>query len=326
MPARVLLQVGAAGDDVADVQDRLIRAGFEVPAHEHGSFGPATTEAVRRFQAARGLRPDGVCGPQTWAALVEAGFQLGERVLYHHEPMLRGDDVATLQHRLGELGFDAGRVDGIFGPDTLAAVTDFQRNAGLASDGMCGPVTVDALRRLRSRGDGSPVAGVRERETLRRRPPTVAGVRVVIGEPGGLGALARAVERTLSQAGARPAVLHHPDPSALAAMVNALGVEAYLGLSLDPEVEGVLSSFYAAHGFESAGGRQLAGLVQREVTGGLGLPDLGIRGMALPILRETRMPAVICEVGPATVVVERATVIADGLARALAAWTATPCA
>ena len=32
--------------------------------------------------------------------------------------MLRGDDVAELQVRLAQLGFNPGRIDGIFGPAT----------------------------------------------------------------------------------------------------------------------------------------------------------------------------------------------------------------
>ena len=44
--------------------------------------------------------------------------------------MLRGDDVAELQQDLGALGFDAGRVDGIFGPRTKDALEQFQRNIG----------------------------------------------------------------------------------------------------------------------------------------------------------------------------------------------------
>ena len=80
---------------------------------------------MRPFQEHRGLRSDGVCGPQTWSALVEAGRVLGDRLLYYRNPMLRGDDVATLQRQLGALGFDAGRVDGIFGsaPTTRCATS-----------------------------------------------------------------------------------------------------------------------------------------------------------------------------------------------------------
>ena len=52
--------------------------------------------------------------------------------------MLRGDDVAELQQRLSAFGFDTGRVDGIFGDMTSAALGEFQRNAGVPVDGIAG--------------------------------------------------------------------------------------------------------------------------------------------------------------------------------------------
>ena len=76
-----------------------------------------------------------MCGPQTWNALVDAGWQLGDRLLYERSPMLRGDDVADLQVRLGGLGFLDDRVDAILGPRTRRALEDFQRNSGLTVDG-----------------------------------------------------------------------------------------------------------------------------------------------------------------------------------------------
>ena len=45
--------------------------------------------------------------------------------------------------------------------------------------------------------------------------------------------------------------------------------------------------------------------------------------MSLPLLRETRMPAVICEIGPASVMVERSAVIARAIADSLAEWVDT---
>ena len=104
-----------------------------------GVYCAATDAAVRAFQAAHGLPPDGVCDEPTWTALVEASWALGDRLLAYRTPDdLRGDDVAELQRRLGRLGFDAGRVDGIFGPLTARALAEFQRNSGLHPDGICG--------------------------------------------------------------------------------------------------------------------------------------------------------------------------------------------
>src|SRR4029079_6401139 len=91
------------------------------------------------------------------------GFVLGDRLLYLQSPNLRGDDVGALQHTLNRLGFDAGREDGILGPETAGALKEFQRNAGLTVDGVSGPATLDAFRRVGRMAAGS-VAAVRERE------------------------------------------------------------------------------------------------------------------------------------------------------------------
>ena len=161
---------GSDGEPVRDLQRRLGRAGFDAAADETGRFGPATVDAVRRFQAARGLAVDGTCGNQTWNALVEAGYRLGDRLLYHRTPMLRGDDVADLQGQLGNLGFFADRIDGIFGPLSAAATVDFQRNAGLTSDAICGPETVAALERVGGRPRHAVKGGLMDRERLRAGP------------------------------------------------------------------------------------------------------------------------------------------------------------
>lgn len=294
--------------------------------HEPGApgvFDAGTEEAVRAFQQARGLRADGVCGSETWSALVEAGYRLGDRLLFLRHPMLRGDDVATVQRRLGTLGFDPGKVDGKFGPVTARALTDFQRNVGLTVDAICGPTTLLALERLGSRCDGPlSVAAVRELELLRSAPRTLDGRRIAVGDGGGVGALAGAVARVLLARGALVTVTQHPEPSEQAAEANALGVDVFLGFVLDPEADGVSTAFYAGHRYESPAGRRLAELVQEHVPLALDLKDGGARGMALSVLLETRMPAVLCELGPAPLVVERTAELAEAFGEVLAAWAA----
>ena len=46
-------------------------------------------------------------------------------------------------------------------------------------------------------------------------------------------------------------------------------------------------------------------------------------GMSLPVLRETRMPAVLCELGPPAVVVGRGAELACAFSRALERWVHT---
>jgi len=52
-----------------------------------------------------------------------------------------GDDVRGWQQWVGSHGFDAGPVDGIFGPLTRAGTVAFQEANGLAGDGIAGPDT-----------------------------------------------------------------------------------------------------------------------------------------------------------------------------------------
>lgn len=62
-PARRTLRKGDRGEDVAELQRRLLC----LPAD--GIFGPATEAAVKAFQTSAGLKVDGVVGPRTWAAI-----------------------------------------------------------------------------------------------------------------------------------------------------------------------------------------------------------------------------------------------------------------
>ncbi|MHB8671849.1 MAG: peptidoglycan-binding protein [Acidimicrobiales bacterium] len=307
---------------MADLQRRLAEVGTPSPQEEYGSYGPGTEEAVRSFQAKRGLRIDGICGRQTWGGLVEAGFRLGDRLLYLTTPMQRGDDIAALQRHLGALGFDAGRVDGIFGDRTQRALMDFQRNAGLTVDATCGPATILAIERLGGRAASADhVARVREREELRRGPGTLRDRRVAVGEPGGLGALARAVAHALQEAGAQVVTLHAAEGSDQAAQANGADAEVYLGLA--PADDGCLTAYYSGHGYESAGGRRLAECLQVEIAPLLGRTVAEPEGMALPVLRETRMPAVLCELGPPSALVSRSQAIALACRRGVACWAET---
>jgi len=53
--------------------------------------------------------------------------------------------VTGVQARLVNMGFDAGAVDGVYGPRTKAAVIAFQAKMGLTEDGIVGKKTQDNL-------------------------------------------------------------------------------------------------------------------------------------------------------------------------------------
>ena len=174
-----LYRSGDQGAPVRDIQGRLSALGFAA-GEEPGSFGPATRAAVVAFQRDQGLDPDGIVGPDTWRALVGAGFRLGDRLLYRRIPMMRGDDVAELQRRLNALGFDTGKVDGIFGADTLAGLLDFQANRRLPEDGIAGREVSTELE-LVARATAKPGReGVREQQWLAELPSNLVGQRIYV--------------------------------------------------------------------------------------------------------------------------------------------------
>jgi peptidoglycan hydrolase-like protein with peptidoglycan-binding domain len=131
-------------EQVEAVQRELNRLGHGA-GEVDGLFGPITESAVRRFQQASGLRVDGIVGLQTRRALEArtAGY-LGRGAGYSKRD--GSDRVRGVQRSLNRLGYRAGRVDGLFGPITEAAVRRFQQASGLGVDGIVDPRTTASLR------------------------------------------------------------------------------------------------------------------------------------------------------------------------------------
>ncbi|MGE5391561.1 MAG: peptidoglycan-binding protein [Deltaproteobacteria bacterium] len=134
------------GDDVTAVQAALMANGFN-PGPIDGIFGPRTSAAVASFQAAKGLPATGNVDYQTYAAL---GIECPQtpppcRTLKLTSPYMRGEDIRTVQTILSARGFDPGPVDGIYGPRTSAAVSEFQTAQGLPATGIVDIATYSAL-------------------------------------------------------------------------------------------------------------------------------------------------------------------------------------
>jgi N-acetylmuramoyl-L-alanine amidase len=286
-----ILRVGDHGDAVRDLRARLTDVGF--PLSAGSTYDDATRAAVRGFQEQRGLHVDGVCGPETWGALVESGFRLGDRLLVIRQPMMRGDDVTELQRCLNQLGFDAGRADGILGPDTEGALRAFQRNAGLNVDGVCGPMTLRALAQVGALADGS-VRTVREQDQLRRQPRRLHGERLFVAADPELAVLSEQIARTLRTHGASVVLdTTGDDSSVLAEHANRMEAMAFIGLVVGAET-GARCFYFANAVFHSAGGLCLATRLS-EALAGIGYPIETAAGRTYRILRETRMAAVSCE-------------------------------
>ena len=178
---------------MVEIRASLATLGFLENPDEHLTTGQHVAldvfdddldHAVRAFQQRRGLLVDGIVGEATYRALKEASYRLGARTLAHQfgAPMY-GDDIATLQSRLQDLGFYTALVDGYFGLQTHNALMSYQREYGLAPDGICGPETLRSLYFLGSRVTGGSLHAIREEELVRRSGPRLSGKRIII-DPG----------------------------------------------------------------------------------------------------------------------------------------------
>ncbi|MEM9466479.1 MAG: peptidoglycan-binding domain-containing protein [Actinomycetota bacterium] len=314
------ITAGDRGDSVRALHERLAAAGVP-PGGDPHVIDAHTRLAVRGFLAWRRLRVDGVVARQTWGALVESDYRLGDRMLYRRAPMTRGDDVTELQWRLGSLGFDAGYVDGIFGPDTERAVRAFQANQAVTPDGVVGPDTVAALGRLAGRRSGEKtIAEVREAELLRAQSG-LRSRRLVVGQAGGVSDLVEALADRLRAAGAEVLALHHRDLSTQARTANEWDGAIYLGIAVADDEPSI--AYFQTEGFVSYGGRGLAAHTSEAITTVMGRSHPAV-GMRIPILRETRMPAVWCRVALGDQVDGQAASLAVALEAALTTWCDAP--
>ena len=290
-------------------------------------FDDELDHAVRAFQQGRGLRVDGIVGEATYRALKEASYRLGARTLAHQfgAPMY-GDDVAALQSRLQDLGFYTALVDGYFGLQTHNALMSYQRDYGLAPDGICGPETLRSLYFLGSRVTGGSLHAIREEERVRRSGPRLSGKRIII-DPGlggdDIGLIVNGPQGPMSEADilwdlasrlegrmtaigmetflSRP-VNRSPADAERAATANIVGADLMISLRFErhssPDANG-LACFYfgSSHGSVSTLGHNLADFIQREVVARTGLLDCRTHGRTWDLLRLTRMPSVQVDVG-----------------------------
>ena len=170
VPTRAL-QLGSAGNDVRSVQVRLNRISANYPAIPkinpvNGVFGGDTDAAVRKFQEIFNLAEDGIVGPATWyriqfiyngvkrlSELDSEGLTAEELSRQFPETLSegsRGDGVRIVQYFLSYIALYNTAVpplsiDGIYGPNTAASVSAFQREYGLPVTGIVDETTYSVL-------------------------------------------------------------------------------------------------------------------------------------------------------------------------------------
>ena len=152
----LMLRRGMTGWDVKDMQQKLLKLGFDLgPDGADGDFGPKTEEAVKTFQMAYGLEVDGIAGPETLGKLkslidkpAENQNESKEEIPFIGVTELKngdkGNQVKLAQSALSCLGYNIS-IDGIFGNEFENKIKEFQKADGLEATGVIGEKTWDKL-------------------------------------------------------------------------------------------------------------------------------------------------------------------------------------
>lgn len=306
---------------ISEITELLLRVGYLTSVKD--SYDEEVVAAVRALQQDRGLKVTGKCDYKTIEALKEARWKLGDRVIKLTSPMMRGDDVATLQNRLLQMGFDVGRADGIFGLKSERALKEFQKSVGVLGDGICNQSTVIALMRLIRTVAGGGATALRE-DALRHRRGPALGDKVIVIDPSWGGRnpghsfgeiyeseftfdLAQRLSKRLIALDVVVEITRDKDssPSEIERIEFANKLQPDLVISLhsdnygNEKAEGIASFYYGSelHGIKSLIGEKFANLAQREISARTGLLNCRTHPKGWDLLRLTKSPTVRIDIG-----------------------------
>ena len=317
-----LPKLGDRSGAIELISNTLLRLGFISSPSD--IFDEKLTQGVKAFQQDRGLTVNGLVNEITARSLEEARFRLGDRVLvFNTTALMRGDDVANLQDRLIQMGFNCGKVDGVYEITTENAVKEFQKSVGILSDGRCGPATLISLMRLAKTVSGGAPSALRESINHSVRSPALANKVIVIdpswgGEFTGESAngvneseivfdLAQRLEGRLIALGVNVILTRSANNSPLEKdrikVANSVNADLVIALKVDSykneKANGVATYFYGREdkGVRSVVGERFANLIQREICARTDLLNCHTHGKSWDLLRLTVAPTIRIDLG-----------------------------
>ena len=315
-------KLGDRSDAIGLFANTLNRLGFLTTPSD--IFDEKLTQGIKAFQQARGLTATGVINEITARVLEEARFKLGDRILsFNQAIVMRGDDVSNLQARLIQMGFNCGKVDGIYGANTEVAVKEFQKSVGILADGKCGPVTLIALMRLVKTVSGGAPSALRENVRHAVRSPALAN-KVIVLDPSWGGEftgenengvveaevvfdLAQRLEGRLIALGVNVVLTRSAKNSPLEKdriqVANSVSADLVIALKVDTykneNANGVATYYYGRddQGVSSVVGARFANLLQREICARTDLLNCRTHAKSWDLLRLTQAPTVRIDLG-----------------------------
>jgi len=316
------LNPGDRSDAIALIANTLTRLGFLTTPSD--LYDENLTQGIKAFQQERGLTSTGIINEITKRSLEEARFKLGDRVLsFNPGELIRGDDVSNLQQRLIQLGFNCGKIDGVFGSKTEVAVKEFQKSVGVFVDGKCGPATLIALMRLVKTVSGGAPGVLRESAKHAVRSPALAN-KVIVIDPSWGGEftgeisngvveseivfdLAQRLEGRLLALGVNVVLTRSAKNSPLEKerieTANSVNADLVIALKVDSykneKASGVTTYYYGRDDkkIHSVVGERFANLMQREICARTDLLNCRTHAKSWDLLRLTVAPTVRVDLG-----------------------------
>jgi N-acetylmuramoyl-L-alanine amidase len=316
------LKIGDRSDAVAVIANTLTRLGIH--SNPTDLFDEGLAQAIKAFQQERGLTATGLINEITQRCLDEARWKLGDRILaLQSDSLMRGDDVSNLQDRLIQMGFNCGKVDGIYGSKTEASVKEFQKSVGVVVDGKCGPVTLISLMRLVKTVSGGAPTALRESVRHAVASPALASKVIVIDPSWGgdftgenqngviesevVFDLAQRLEGRLIALGVNVVLTRSAKNSPLEkdriATANSVNADLVIALKVDiyknEKANGVATYYYGRDGagVHSVVGERFANLIQREICARTDLLNCRTHAKGWDLLKLTTAPTVRIDLG-----------------------------
>ena len=316
------IKIGDRSDAVAVIANTLTRLGIH--SNPTDLFDEGLAQAIKAFQQERGLTATGLINEITQRCLDEARWKLGDRILaLQSDSLMRGDDVSNLQDRLIQMGFNCGKVDGIYGIRTEASVKEFQKSVGVVVDGKCGPVTLISLMRLVKTVSGGAPAALRESVRHAVASPALASKVIVIDPSWGgdftgenqngviesevVFDLAQRLEGRLIALGVNVVLTRSAKNSPLEkdriATANSVNADLVIALKVDSykneKANGVATYYYGRDGagVHSVVGERFANLIQREICARTDLLNCRTHGKSWDLLKLTTAPTIRIDLG-----------------------------
>lgn len=198
----VLIAEGNTGGTLITYQ-QILQAKGNLKGGVDGRYGPGTVKAVSDFQKASGLPVSGVIDESTASALQALSPELAKKInkgttLSAHQSVVKsassgaaaskvvpsraapssggrtylfgkgdqGPDVASIQNKLKKAGFLSDKADGIYGDNTVKAVSAFQKKIGIPVTGNVDARTLSVLNRVIDKGNRGTGSQIEDELTL----------------------------------------------------------------------------------------------------------------------------------------------------------------